>query len=429
MFFQTLIKSLLRRRTKVSVAVFAVILGTAVASAMLNVILNVNDKVAQELRAYGANLVVLPKGAGLTVEVGGVDFTPPTARAYLNESDLPKLKQIFWRNNIIDFTPYLSALVKVGSHNQPVPLVGTWFEKELVTDAGTYTVGVKQLNPWWKVRGDWIADERHPDASLIGTTVARKLGLTPGDTFEVTYEKKPGDFVKRSLTVVGIVSTGGFEDNQLFVNLSTAQSLLRLEGKTDRVQVSALTMPDNALAHKDRSKMTPEEYDRWYCSPYVSSIAYQIGTAIPNSQAKAIRQITQSEGKMLSKIQMLLWLITASALFAAALGVMSTMTTTVMERRSEVGLLKAIGAENSRIATLFWSESTVIGMIGGTLGYGLGVLFAQAIGQTVFGTTITPEWIVIPLALIVAVFISIFGSLLPIRQAMRFEPATVLHGN
>jgi putative ABC transport system permease protein len=364
-----------------------------------------------------------------------VDFTPPTARAYLNESELPKLKQIFWRHHIINFTPYLSALVKVegsrdgvGSHHQLAPLVGTWFEKELITNDGTYKVGVKQLNPWWEVQGDWIVDERDPSASLIGTTIAKKLGLTLGDTFEVTYEK-PGHLAERSLRVVGIVSTGGFEDNQLFVNLSTAQSLLGLEGKAERVQVSALTMPDNALAHKDRSKMTPEEYDRWYCSPYVSSIAHQIETAIPDSRAKAIRQITQSEGRMLSKIQMLLWLLTASALFAAALGVMSTMTTTVMERRGEVGLLKAIGAENSRIATLFWSESTVIGMIGGALGYGLGVLFAQAIGQTVFGTTITPEWIVIPLALIVAVFISILGSLLPIRQAMRFEPATVLHGN
>ncbi len=148
----------------------------------------------------------------------------------------------------------------------------------------------------------------------------------------------------RHIASTGILSTGGAEDDQIVAPLALAQQILGKPGAVRRLYVSALTKPEDALARRDPSSMNPEMFDRWYCSPYVASIAYQLQEAIPHSHAEQIRQIAQNEGTVLSRIKGLMLLVTLAALFASALAVSAAMATAIFERRTEVGLMKALGA-------------------------------------------------------------------------------------
>ncbi len=144
-----------------------------------------------------------------------------------------------------------------------------------------------------------------------------------------------------------------------------AQQILGKPGAVRRIYVSAVTKPEDAFARRDPKSLSPEMYDRWYCSPYAQSIAFQLQEAIPHSHAEQIRQVAQNEGTVLSRIQGLMLLITLAALLASALAVSASMATAVFERRSEVGLMKALGAGNLAVAVLFFAEAALLALIAG----------------------------------------------------------------
>src|SRR5208337_4221288 len=153
--------------------------------------------------------------------------------------------------------------------------------------------------------------------------------------------------VHSSLTVTGIVTTGDAEDDAIFVRLSVAQEISNHPGQFRQLYVSALTKPADSLAERDPKTFTPTEYDRWFCSPYISSISYQIEQVLPGTDVRAIRRVADSEGRILSRVSTLLWIVTLAALIAAALAVAATSATTVLQRRAEIGIMKAIGATNA----------------------------------------------------------------------------------
>src|SRR5205823_11330763 len=148
-------------------------------------------------------------------------------------------------------------------------------------------------------------------------------------------------------------STGDVEDEEVVAPLGLAQQILGKPGAVRRVYVSALTKPEDALARRDPKTMNPEMYDRWYCSPYVQSISYQLQEAIPHSHAEQIRQVAQNEGRVLSRIKGLMLLTTLAALLASALAVSAAMATAIFERRTEIGLMKALGAGDFPVSALF----------------------------------------------------------------------------
>ena len=156
--------------------------------------------------------------------------------------------------------------------------------------------------------------------------------------------------------VAGIIETGGEEEDRAFVRLEVLQRLTHRAGEVDSVEVSALTKPEDAFAVRDPAQMTPAEYDRWYCTPYVSSIAHQIEEALPMAVARPIRRVADNEGKVLDKIRGLMLLISAAALASAALTVWSVMATTVLERRAEIAIMQATGAANWLVAALVRSR-------------------------------------------------------------------------
>jgi putative ABC transport system permease protein len=427
----------------------ALALGMAVATAALSVSLNIGDRLAREFRSLGANLLVTPQADSLPLEIGGVDYRPVNSGAYLPESDLPKLKTIFWHNNIIAFAPMLevparaSVLDRTATFQPPstgaalpvVPLIGTWVEhKTLLPGGGTFVTGISATNPWWQItQGRWFSDDALE--CVVGKNLARKSGTSlngrffPGLPVGDRLALDPGESAPTILlSTVGILDTGGPEDDAIIVPLSIAQQLVSRSGQYRKLYVSALTKPEDDFARRDPKTMSPDELERWSCSPYVSSIAYSIKQALPGTDVRVIRRVAEGEGNILTRVRLLLWLVTATALLAAALAVGASAAASVIERRTEIGLMKALGAASGRVGFLLAAEQLLLALVGGGVGYSLGILLARILGEKVFGAAPEPSLLVFVVVIALAVGITLLGSAFPLRRAARYEPAPILRG-
>ena len=259
----------------------------------------------------------------------------------------------------------------------------------------------------------------------MGQALARRTGARVGDEVEMGREG-----TIRRFRIAGILSTGGPEEDQVLVPLPAAQELAGAPGAVGKVLVSALTLPKEKLAADIRNKkpeeMTPKEYEKWYCSPIIDAVTTQIVEALPGSEARAIRQVSEAEGSFLVRIQWLMLLIAVLALAASALAVMTAMTASVMERRGEIGLAKALGAMDSQVATIFLTEAGAMGLVGGLVGYGLGTVLSVFIGDRVFGAAIWPHPAVAAVSVLLGLVVALAGSALPVRKAIRVEPVVLL---
>ena len=419
MFARLVYESFRRQKRRKVLAGAAIALGVTVATAMIAVATDIGDKINRELRTIGANLVVIPQEDSLDVEIGGVNLKPPSDGAYLNEADLPKIKEIFWRNNITAFAPMLPVPVRLehAGKREDATLVGTYLAKRIPLGGEDFTTGVRSTYAWWKVSGAW-PDDNSRDV-LVGERLARRLGDTAGE--EITVSGHP-------LRVSGILSTGGAEDDQVVAPLALAQEVLGKPGVVRRVYVSALTKPEDAFGRRDPKSMSGPIYDRWYCTPYPQAIALQLTEAIPHSHAEQIRQVAQNEGAVLTRIEGLIFLITLAALFASALAVSAAMATAIFERRAEVGLMKALGAGKLAVAAVFFAEATLLALIGGAVGFGAGALLARQIGQSIFNSQISIPPVLLPVILAIAVIVTFAGSAAAIRRAVTLDPVFALRG-
>lgn len=385
MFTRILAKSLLNRRARIAVAVLAITLGASLVSALTSVSLDARGKAGKELRSYGANIYLVPRSASLQVGMGGLDFGAVSEQSFIPEESLAALRSGEVVPHVAGFVPYIYGVVEV--EQQRVVLTGTSFGD------------VRQVSPWWQVTGRWPEDGAASSA-IVGSEVARKLGLEIGSAFAAGYNGR-----SLPLTVEGIVDTGAAEDGRVFVDLRVAQELLDRRGLIEVVEVSATTAKQP-----------------------VGATAAQIEKAVPQVQARVIGQIADSELAVLGKVELLLAIVAVLVLLSAALSAASTMTTTVLERTKEIGLLKALGASKKRIALLFVAEAGAIGAFGGILGYIAGFVIAQLIGRSVFESTISFNLLVLPLCLIVGLGIATLASVIPVRSAVEIDPAITLRG-
>lgn len=431
MFIRLLKESFTRNPRRKLLTGITVVLGMTVATATFTVSLDVGDQLAREFRSFGANLLVTPKADTLPVEIGGVDYRPVSEGAYLSEAELPKLKTIFWRHNVLGFSPFLDLPASVtltkrdpSAESFSAMLIGTWYKHRVsVEDGSTFITGASFTHPWWKIRGRWFSEDS--SQCIVGASAAAKYGITIGDVLTVVPQ---GSSKSVALAVTGVVSTGDSEDDGILCPLSLVQDLAGKPGQFRTLFVSALTKPEDAFSRRNPNTMSAAEFDRWYCTPYISSISRQIEEVFPDTQVQPIRRIADTEGRVLSHVSLLFWIVTIAALIAAALAVAATSATTAMERRSEVGLMKALGAMNFVVASLFLSEQFLLGAIGGCIGFALGAGLARELGETVFGIATSPRLIVLPVILAGAIVIVAIGSWIPLYRAARISPAPILRG-
>lgn len=439
MVFRSLSRQLSRR---ILIAV-SVGLSACVSVAMLGVVFDVGDKLNAELSTYGSNIVVQPKSDAVVSDLYSADDADSSGSAldsdptsFIKESDIPKIKTIFWAYNITDFAPQLNTHAKVGvncggdssgaaCHSVSAPLVGTWFHKKITASTGeSSTVGVQGMRSWWKLTGSWAKDDS--DQAMIGSTLAKELGAAVGDTLTVGKGN-----ATQQLRISGIFDSGDDDNGAVYLSSSAVQQLAGLPDQVDRVEVKALTTPENDLARKaarNPGALSQADWETWYCTAYPSSIAYQIEEVIPGSVAKQVRQVAALQGDVMQKTQAVMILMTALSLIAAAIAVANLMAAAIAERSSEFALLKAIGATDASVSRLVVMETASVSLFGALIGAGLGSAAAQVVGHVVFGSGITMRPMVFVLVFVLLAVTVLAASLSGIRSILRLRPAEVLHG-
>lgn len=381
MFLRMITASLVRRRSRMLVALLAIAVGATILSGLVTIYYDVPKQMGEQFRSYGANMLFT-----------GSDGDKLTA------GDIEQAVKAISSADLVGYAPYRYDSVLLNER----PLMA----------AGTDFAGVQKTSPYWMVDGAW--PEKNGEA-LVGKETAASYGLKVGKSFKLFYddgsaatadEAKPSEDEMRSMdfTVAGILDTGGKEESYIFL---TTGDLEELTGIADSYDVCELSVS------------APQEM----LEKYADSI-----TAGGNVAARLVKRVTQSEDTVLSKLQALVFLVTAVVLLLTMICVATTMMAVVAERRKEVGLRKALGASNRSIVFEFMGEGLLLGAIGGLLGSVLGFLFAQLVSMNVFNSSITFHPLLIPVTVAVSVVVTGISCLLPVRSATDVDPALVLKG-
>jgi putative ABC transport system permease protein len=349
-----------------------------VAAALLAISADIGKKINVELRAYGANLIIVPDDieASHTLSVD-------------------RLGQYSWPadDTLRGLAPVLYGIVRLVTDSAS-------FESTPVLAMGADLASIKNVNPFWEIKPSLV--RLSENEFLIGQAVARKLGLTINQTINLQANTTSASDTYR---IAGIVSTGEREDDQFILPLTAMQKLFALPKQASLALASIQGGP-----------------------AVVEKIAAEISQRLPGIKAKPLRKIAESEGQVLRTITFLMTIVTAFTVVIATLCLGTTMTALIVERQQEVGIMKAIGAENRHVAKLVVAELGLIGLSGGLAGYGIGILLAQVISKNVFETYVSLQLEVLPAVLVLAFGITIVAVTFPLRRAVQVAPAKVLHG-
>ena len=377
MFRRILFHLLSGNRVRFTVALLALTSGGAVVSALMNLDLDVTHKLTQEFRSLGANLVIAaPQSAA----------SAPGAPGLMDDSALQNIDQLHISG--LTAAPYLYLVAHASSDSGPsVVVAGTWLDR------------LPQLAPWWKISGESNISRADSSRCLVGRNAAASLRLSAGSMLTLHFQGH-----SESMRVAGVVDAGGSEDNQIFVNVPVAQALAAEEGK---IQLIELNVPGSA--------------------DEIRNVTARLASALPSLDVRPIRQITDAEGTLLRRIRFLIISTGFLILVLTALCILATMAALAMERRRDVGLMKALGGSIQKVVRLFLAEVGILGTIGGILGYALGMALSIWMGHRVFGASISPRWEVLPVTVALMLLVSLAGAL-PLRLLGNVRPAVILRG-
>ena len=372
MFFHMITASLVRRRSRMLVALLAIAVGAAILSGLVTIYYDVPRQMGAQFRNYGANMILTP------------------TEDYFTSDDLEAAKDIIADNEFFGATPFRYTSFRI--HEQPIMAAGTDME------------AVQKTSPYWLVDGEY------PSASgelLVGENVADTLGLSVGDEVDVSFTPEDTSRADNviTFTVTGTLNTGGSEEDYVYMLMEDMETLSEVSGQIDIAEVSISTGSDGLNKYLE-----------------------EINNSGLNVTAQLVKRVTASETTVLSKLQALVLLVTVVVLALTMICVATTMTAVVSERRSEIGLRKAIGASDASIIREFMGEGMLLGLVGGILGSFIGFGFAQFISINVFSSYISFRPLLVPVTIVASIVVTGVACLIPIRSATSVDPAVVLKG-
>lgn len=394
MYLKMILSSLLRRRSRMIIALLSIAIGSTIISGMITIYYDIPRQLGREFRSYGANFILLPDGD-----------------TKIDHEIYKKAQKIISAHTVVGEAPYRYETTKI--NQKPYILAGTDFS------------GVRKNSPFWHIDGEW-PDIANENEVMIGKEVAKTLNLDIGDTFKaegVKYGRNVvsskvsdsaddskqkdniDDYYSVKLKVVGIITTGGAEEGFIFLQEKLLNSILEDERRLDAVECSI--------------EASTEELEK---------MAAKLKQELPGVLGRPVRRLTQSQDIVLGKLQVLVLLVDVIILLLTMISVLTTMIAVVTERRKEIGLKKALGAMDSSIISEFLGEGVALGFLGGLIGVIFGYIFAQRVSLNVFGRSINFSWWVLPLTLSISVGITVISSIWPVKQAAKIDPALVLRG-
>lgn len=317
-------------------------------------------------RSYGANVI----------------FLPAESEAKIMQEQIDAIKQVIDSEKLVGFAPYIYQSSKV--NEQPYMI------------AATDLASAKSNSPYWLIRGDWPHNKKEV---LIGHEISRNIELSVGDTFIVNTPKPNGDVTVNECTVSGIVTTGGVEEEFIFMSLEDIKGII---GYDDQFDVIECSIDGN--------------------QEYLKSIADMVSKQVSGITPRLVKRVTESQDVVLSKLQALVWIVTIIVLFLTMICVTTTMMAVVAERRKEIGLKKALGASNSSVVKDFMGEAVMLGLIGGILGVVLGYVFADNVSISVFAREVSFPVQLAPFTVIASIIITIVSCLFPVRATVDIDP-------
>ena len=372
MYLKMITSSLIRRRSRMLVALLAIAIGSTVLSGLLTIYYDIPRQMGTVFRSYGANLI----------------FLPAESESKITQEQIGAIKQVIDSEKLVGFAPYIYQSAKV--NEQPYMI------------AATDLASAKSNSPYWLIRGDWPHNKKEV---LIGHEISRNIELSVGDTFIVNTPKPNGDVTVNECTVSGIVTTGGVEEEFIFMSLEDIKGII---GYDDQFDVIECSIDGN--------------------QEYLKSIADMVSKQVSGITPRLVKRVTESQDVVLSKLQALVWIVTIIVLFLTMICVTTTMMAVVAERIKEIGLKKALGASNSSVVKDFMGEAVMLGLIGGILGVVLGYVFADNVSISVFAREVSFPVQLAPFTVIASIIITIVSCLFPVRATVDIDPALVLRG-
>ena len=425
MFLRIIKRSIFGNLTQKILSFATIFLACLLLACMLNITLGVGNELTKELRNYGANISVVPQGSALSIEVGNKTFKPFAEKNYLDIKDLHKIKEIFWRNNITAFAPFKDATAMY--NGKEIKILGTYFDKNIPIDGEEdYKTGLLSLFPFWKSSLRFVNDESTDIEANIGSEFASRFNLKAGDEITVDFETGA-----KTIKIVGVIDNLGDYDNKLLINIDKLNEIIGDKATYERAEVSALTIPENDLAMRarhDKDSLDALEFDKWYCTAYVSSIAYQIEEDYQGASAKAVSKVADAESSIVKKIQGLMGVIFLISLIVASVAMASLINSDVYRRSKEIGLLKALGATNVQIYLIFAIDYLCVSIVASVVGSFFGFFISDIIALNIFNHTITYNYIIIAICMFFAALIAMLGSLIATKNFINLQIVEVLYG-
>jgi len=375
------LKNIARRKGKTVLVVAGLAIGIAALVAIITTMLAFQKNVDEKLDTYGFNVVIQPASSNISLSYGGMTISGVDTYEVqsLTGKDVPRIEGIPSADKIAAISPKLLQVAEV--KGKKVLLVGTDFDREL------------SVKKWWALHGK---KPSAPDGLIVGIDAARSLGLKIGDPVEVAGSK---------FKVAAVLqSTGSQDDGLIFADLATVQSLFGRDGELSLIEVSAKNSVD------------------------IDSVVADLEKALPQASVSSIKQAVKYKEEAMGSLVNFGLVVSAIIIVISGLIVFTTMTSSVSDRRREIGIFRAIGYRQSVVARIILIEALVLSLIGGAAGYivGFGLVYLLPVLVDKIELLVRPNALVLILSIGLSVLVGLFASLLPAKKAACMDPADAL---